>query len=293
MSVMLGHPELVIYHANCDDGFCAAWLHHRHGAYPGEYVAANYDDDPPDVKGRDVLIFDFSYPRDVLVRMHEEAESLLVFDHHKTAKEDLEGLGFCTFDMSKSGARLALEFLDPLDATSGHNWLVDYVEDRDMWWKKLPKNREVRAGLQSFPYDLEVWDGIYERGMEALAEVGRPVVIYQDRLIAKALSEKNFGWCWVGEHLVPCVNNTIADLTSDIVGQLAEHTGAPFAVGYFVLPDGGRGAKVVYNLRSRSNVDVGKVAARFGGGGHPKAAGFKLDILPDFETPPEGNRYER
>jgi len=179
--------ETVIYHANCDDGFCAAWLHNRHDRrereWETQYVAANYSDDPPDIGGHDVVIYDFSYPRDMLLTLHEMANSLLVFDHHKTARDALEGLDFCTFDMDKSGARLAKEHLDP---DGGDNWLVDYVEDRDMWWKKLPGNRRITAGLRSYPREFEAWDAVYERGPDKLADEGEHILRYQQRLIEAA-----------------------------------------------------------------------------------------------------------
>ena len=44
---------LVIYHANCWDGFCAAWVCRR-GLVRIEAKAAYYGEKPPDVTGRDV-----------------------------------------------------------------------------------------------------------------------------------------------------------------------------------------------------------------------------------------------
>ena len=103
-------PVVVIYHSGCYDGFCAAWIFWRQ--FPkAEFVPANYGDDPPDVRGKSVFVVDFSYPRETLLRMNEESSSLVVLDHHRTAQKDLEGLDFCTFDMTKSGGRLAWEFI--------------------------------------------------------------------------------------------------------------------------------------------------------------------------------------
>jgi len=102
---MASDKLLVLFHASCADGFCAAWICHK--IYPdAEYVAVQYGQEPPDVKDREVLILDFSYPRKQLLAMRSAAKNLEVLDHHKTAAADLEGLDFCMFDMSKSGARL-------------------------------------------------------------------------------------------------------------------------------------------------------------------------------------------
>ena len=100
-----------------------------------------------------------------------------------------------------------------------------------------------------------------------------------DRIINMATAEKNFGWVRIAGHVVPAVNNTAVSVTSDIVGKLAEeHPDAPFAAGFFVTP----GGRVVYNLRSRGDFDVGALAKELGGGGHPPAAGFKAGGLLDL-----------
>ena len=113
---------LVIYHAGCSDGFCAAWLFHK--AFPeADFHAAHYGTPPPDVAGKDVYIVDFSYKRDVMLRIIDQARRVCVLDHHKTAEEDLALLPSCSleewvslkgkvriqFDRSKSGGRLAWE----------------------------------------------------------------------------------------------------------------------------------------------------------------------------------------
>ena len=260
-------PEFVIYHMNCDDGFCAAWLHRRHSPRLGEYVPAQYGDPPPDVRDRDVLIFDFSYRRVDLERMHREANLLRVFDHHKTAEKELEGLDYCQVDMDKCGARMALEYL--CGESADDNWLVDYIGNRDVWGSQLPNNELVRAGLSSYRRDFKVWDRIFERGPAALGRQGRHILRYQKRLVKAAV--ENHSWMSIGGHIVPVVSNTIASLNSDIVGTLAEIEGVPFAAGFFVLPTG----QVVYNLRSRGEFDVSKVAKKHGGGGHRNAACFK------------------
>ena len=44
---MVKHP-VVVYHANCCDGFCAAWLFHK--VFPeAEFHAAQYGTEPPEV----------------------------------------------------------------------------------------------------------------------------------------------------------------------------------------------------------------------------------------------------
>ena len=78
----------------------------------------DYGDPVPDVTGRDVLILDFSFKRDVMLDLACKAASILCLDHHRTAEAELAGLLFCKFDMNKSGGRLTYEYLQSIDAAT-------------------------------------------------------------------------------------------------------------------------------------------------------------------------------
>ena len=268
--------DVVIYHNRCNDGFCAAWLHWRHRDKRAEFVAADYGDEPPSkelIAGADVFIYDFSYPRDALVRMHRIARTLNVFDHHRTAAAELEGLSFCIFDPDSSGARLAADFLQ-----CGHNWLVDYTEDRDLWRFDLPESRAVDAGLRMHGRAFDVWELLYARGVRALAAEGRPILHFKEQCIKDLIA--GAGWVSILKHRVPIVNIGVQQLMSEAIGALAKrYNDAPFAAGYRVGP-----RFVTISLRSRSGFDVSKVARPFGGGGHRAAAGFRVSRTRFFET---------
>lgn len=75
---------LVIYHAGCRDGFCAAWIAHRY-LPDAEFHPGYYGHAPPDVTGRDVYILEFSYDRPDMVGLAARAKTFTVLDHHKTA----------------------------------------------------------------------------------------------------------------------------------------------------------------------------------------------------------------
>lgn len=256
----------VIYHADCVDGFTAAWVCHME--WPdAEFVAARYGDAPPRVAGRDVVIVDFSYPREILIEMQEAASSLRVLDHHKTAAEALAGLDFAVFDMTRSGAGLAW---DTFCAPAARPALVNYVEDRDLWRWALPESKAVSAYIalrdrtfrcwSALATELESIDTVIERGHVALQVVDQ----YVD---SRAMRHRV---AMIGGYWVPCINTTFA--VSELVGELSE--GFPFAAGWFERTDG----KLVYSLRSRGDgIDVSEIAKQYGGGGHRNAAGFTVD----------------
>lgn len=290
---MIDRP-LVIYHANCADGFTAAWAVRRHfmqrcGVEP-ELLAAKYGDVPPDVSGRDVVIVDFSYPRDVLIEMSRRVRSIVVLDHHRTAAADLAGLDFAVFDMERSGAGLAWDWFfaegPSVTAPEPRPWLIDYVEDRDLWRWKLPHSREINAALATYDFTVEQWDLLGESAHEdprqhswppdALVDMGDGILRYQAREVAKHVERARPASLWVSAdlaHIVPVVNATT--LISEIGNELARTY--PFAVMWFQREDG----RFVYSLRSSAenpeHADVSEIARALGGGGHKHAAGFTSD----------------
>lgn len=286
---------IVLYHASCTDGFTAAWCAWLKYGDDAEYIPVQYGDDPPDVTGKDVLILDFSYRREVLLEMAGWAKSVRVLDHHRTAQRELDGMDgmivsrwengerveekqnlSVTFDMERSGAGLAWDEL----YGGGRAPLVDYVEDRDLWRWKLSASREISAWIGSFEYDFATWNELHRElhhpgNFPGIVQSGAAILRSADRHVASMV--ENAGRAIVGGFIVPFINTT--SLTSEIVGRLAED--ASFACGWFQRKDG----KLVYSLRSRGNFDVSAIAKEYGGGGHAAAAGFTLDHLIPVETP--------
>lgn len=83
-------PDICIYHANCADGFGAAWA--VWDTWPDiTFAPAGYGDVPPDITAKDVLIVDFSYPAQTLLDMAVKANSIVVLDHHRSAEKELAG----------------------------------------------------------------------------------------------------------------------------------------------------------------------------------------------------------
>lgn len=292
---------LVIYHANCWDGFCAAWLA-RKAFGEIDAHAAQYGTEPPDVAGRVVYVLDFSYPRDVMDRIMTTARRTVVLDHHKTAMAALDGLhqpesGIDVwFDMNKSGGRLAWEwfwlyrfadmsvmerpFTIPvrLDLPP---WLVRYTEDRDLWRHALDGTEEINAALRSYPLDFDLWDQMEQKDpkstffYEGAAIRRRERQIVSDHVRNARLESFSLlvgGPSAADAMLVPVVNATT--LFSEIAGELAQ--GHPFAACYFDRQDGKR----QWSLRSAPDgVDVSEIAKAHGGGGHKHAAGFEQPLV--------------
>lgn len=266
----------------------------------------NYGQMFPDVdyRGKNLLITDFSYKPDALseLMMSFGARSIVMLDHHKTAEADLadfkvemcgvakfvasdmEGMFrdmaeidrpaiAARFDLQRSGASLTWEFCFPDEPMP---WIIQHVEDRDLWRMALPDTRKVSLLLRSYPYDFEVWTKLMAADAHsksnALADA-TSIERFYDQKIAEMLPTatlKDIGK-WKG---VPTAHAPYA-FASDLAHELLKaHPSAPFAA---VVVDayGGR----TYSLRSEdSRQDVSEVAKQFGGGGHRNAAGFRMPL---------------
>lgn len=268
---------LIIYHANCLDGFGAAYAafayfsaHH----IEAEYLAASHGDEPPECGGREIYIVDFSYKRDVLQRICSVAEKVTILDHHITAQEQLVGLDRehanlkVVFDMDKSGAVLSWEHFHQAPVSC----LLMHVQDRDLWRFELDGTDEINTALMSHPFNFDFWHELAgsEERLAALRNEGETLNRYRRQLIEQYKSRAVIGR--VAGYQVPVVNAPHI-IISELLGELAMDY--PFAAGYQ-----DKGTKRSWSLRSRRDggEDVAKVAERFGGGGHRNAAGFSTHL---------------
>jgi len=261
---------LCIYHKNCTDGFGAALAVKVYCDRLGvecDYIPAQYGDQTPDVTGKTVFIVDFSYDRETLIALKEQADALTVIDHHKSAMQDLDGLDYCVFDMSRSGAVLTWATLNPDTPVP---LLLNYIQDRDLWLWEMENSKQVSAALLTLEKKLELWALYLDDGkVEELVLKGSAIVDYQNLQLARTPKGEKIPMATIGGHHVPCVNAT--HLVSEMGEQLAQ--GFPFAALYFDRFD-----KRVYSLRSaKDGIDVSAVAEQYGGGGHFHAAAFAVD----------------
>ena len=261
---------LVIYHRSCLDGFGAAYAAWR--KYPNaEFIPIQYGETPPDVTGRDVFILDFSFKRDVLQAMYQQAKSLQVIDHHKTAQEDLEGLDYALFDMSKSGAMLAWEYFHP-----GKHIpiLIHHIQDRDLWQFKFATTKAVTSALYSMvDWDFYAWHEYmtHPEKVRDLTDIGTMLLKQFDAEL-KTLEKRKHPIA-LGGYPGMAVN-TNAKYSSELGNLLAQSAkyGATYAY------DGSKG-EWQFSLRSIGDFDVSEIAKIYGGGGHRNAAGFAVKEL--------------
>ena len=270
---------IVLYHASCYDGFCAAWVMHM--VFPdAEFVPCHHGSAPPDVASKKVYILDFSFPVDVMLSMQASTKiPMTVIDHHAKAMHELIAAVEensspieVVFDVEHSAGRLTFDYFQTAIGLIHIPWIVEYTEDRDLFKHVLRDTHIVNAALRSYPFSFEVWDAL-SHSFPLMIQEGTAILRYKNGLVES--HARHACMMYLDGHTVPVACISTAGLISDVLAILA--VGHPFSASYFV--DHSRNM-VVFSLRSAADgVDVSEVAARFGGGGHKHAASFRMSFV--------------
>lgn len=265
---------LCIYHANCIDGFTAAWVVKQALSGNVEFFPANYGDAPPEVKGRKLYIVDFSYPLLVMQKLWEDSEQLILLDHHKTAIEEIKNIGHlpdaydeAVLDKNRSGAGIAWDYFFP---NMSRPAFLNAVEDRDLWLFKLPHSKEICAYIFTLEQTMAEWNLLANKHIAEIIATGTTLVTKQIKDV-RQLVESGAREYYLAGHKTLTLN-TVAMLTSDAGNYMMRNFDIPFAVCYW---DGDKERH--FSLRSLDEKqDVSVIAKLYGGGGHRNAAGFKV-----------------
>lgn len=269
-----GSVDLVIYHANCTDGFGAAYAAWKLLGDRADYHAAKHGEMPPDVKGRNVVVLDFSYDNATTKKLMKSAKNFLIIDHHKSAMVELHDVTCTRFDMNHSGAMLAWKFFHPGKEAPR---MIKFIEDRDLWKWEIPYSKEFSAAFDMVPYDFEEFDKyLDDSAVDNAQERGAYILAYSKTVISKiakqAVPRK------LGGKDILVVNSP--HWMSEIGAALSPK--CDFAVIWFYDHET---RQVKVSLRAHhEDSDVSEIAKKYGGGGHRKAAGFALPANISIET---------
>ena len=262
----------VIYHANCNDGFGACYSAWKLLGNRCEYIACTHGDTPPDVKGKRVAILDYSFNNATTKAMIEDAEALIVIDHHKSAVVELHDISNTIFDMKKSGAMLAWEFFHPGKEPPK---FIQYIQDRDLWKWELPYSKEFSAAFDMVPWEFDEYEKFEDDSVFDDAVKRGSYILAYSKTVIKKVCDKASKRTFEGKDVM-VVNSS--HWMSEIGSNLAKD--CDFAMIWYYDHD-----EKNYRCSLRSfhdTIDVSEIAKKFGGGGHRKAAGF---VLPAAKHP--------
>jgi uncharacterized protein len=275
------YPDTALYqvvtHHPCADGMGARWAAWRAFGNTADYLDGDYGKPMPRIPdGKHVFMIDVSYPKDELIALKERSLSLVVLDHHVSAKKNLEGLDFARFDMDMSGAMMAFyHFFRGQEPPM----LIQYIQDRDLWRWHLPYSEEINAAIMSYPLDVGTYDYLHNRlssvtGRVAMQSEGEAILRMQRKLVEQIASQARIENPVIGGKRYDGVPRVTTPVLQSEVGHelLKRHPDAPFAMTQHLLPSG----KTKISLRSEDHREDVSVIARSineKGGGHRNAAG--------------------
>lgn len=290
-------PDVCVYHFPCDDGFASAFAVWKKYGDEVEYIPFNYGYKPEalkglfeDLKGKNVLVADFSFKYHECKEAAKATRSIVFLDHHDSAERELEHITelktphqdyveielrgttdnmLAHFDMVRSGAMLTWTFIH---GGADIPPMFDYIQDRDLFAGQFAETPAVRAYIQSLPHQFQFWDKhLFHRNIEEVFAEGWAIKRFYDRRVedvAETAHLQNFA----GYSNIPVVYAPYF-MVSDVCKLLLErYPEASFAVS--VIRSYG---EITYSLRSRKGgFPVNKLCERFGGGGHQPSAGFRV-----------------
>lgn len=277
---------LILYHANCSDGFGSAYLCWRHFGDAATYMAMEYS--PPEhlmervlrkARGANVYLVDYSFKKAGLLRLLEVADHVTVLDHHLHEGDDSiadvvhERLTM-VLDTSECGASLCWNHF----FGGRMPRLIKYIRDRDLWLHLLPHTKEVNAGIAIMPRSFEVWDRL---DVVDLIEKGRIILEVRNREIeqhtrrAHRMDVTFEGTHWEGAAV--CAPHHVA---SDLAVNVYKDRKVGFAAVYSINPNTSGTFDVMYSFRVAPDCDLDAAALcrTLGGGGHRRAAGCRQTV---------------
>jgi oligoribonuclease NrnB/cAMP/cGMP phosphodiesterase (DHH superfamily) len=260
---------VVLYHANCPDGFGAAWAAWKKFKDAADYIPVRPRTLPTEaLKGKDIYCVDVSYPEKDMKKLIKDNACVTVIDHHASAEDDVKHAIHYSFDLNHSGCTLAWRFFHPGAKLPK---MLAHVEDMDLWKFKVPHTEEAIAYIGTLASDFAVWDKAMRQfedkeGYKEITAAGKLLLTYERALIGQALEQAvpvTFG-----RHKTYAVNSP---LFNSKIGHALYTLCPPIGI---IWHEDEKGIKV--SLRSDGSVDVSFLAAQYGGGGHKASAGFFL-----------------
>lgn len=318
--------RICFYHRDLD-GYCAGAIVANHFNWELELVSINYNDPFPwhRIDGEtEVWMVDFGLqPFADMVRLNKTAKRLVWIDHHRSALKEYEecyaaGVSGEIDGLRKeglAGCELTWDFLDPMgdpeDAAhpvDGRPLAVHLLGRYDVWdWENVEGALEFQMGMRTLermsPEQVfkpgggkqrDIWDlllintnegrGVLSNQLvQDLIDDGRTVLKYQRKQYATEARGSCFATVLDGVPMIAANRGfTNSQFFDSVVGDYPK----ALACLTFQYRKGCWNVSI-YQIEGRETPDLGAIAKRHGGGGHPGAAGFQVyegQEMP-FEVP--------
>lgn len=268
---------IVLYHANCPDGFGGAYSAWKKFGNAAEYLPLKHGKKPPEgLAGAHLFFIDFCYPKEIMDRLVSESASLSVLDHHLGIKDVVESMPEFVFDENRSGSTIAWSYFHPKTPVPT---MLHYVEDGDLFRFTLPDSHAILSYIYTEPFAFDHWDTLVEKienetSRAGLITQGRIYNTYHQHIVEK-IAESAEMVTFEGH---TCYLVSSARFFTSDVGHLLATKQPPLALLLSARAD-----CIRVSMRGNGEVDVAVIARKYGGNGHPAAAAFSIpyhDTMP-------------
>lgn len=261
---------IILYHANCPDGFggaYAAWKKFGEGA---EYRPLSYGKPiPEDLEGAHLYFIDCCLTKEAMEAIKATAASVTVLDHHVGVQEVVESMPEFVYDLNRSGATIAWGYFHPDTPVPT---LLSIIEDDDLFRFRLPDTKAMLAYIAVKPFSFEFWDELavtldHPEEKEALLTKVRTYREYFDLLIEQSAERAKLVQ-FEEYQILAGQTHPMKPMVSALGHALATKQ-PPFGFVLQVREDG-----IAVSVRGDGSVDLAELTQRYGGNGHHDSAAF-------------------
>jgi oligoribonuclease NrnB/cAMP/cGMP phosphodiesterase (DHH superfamily) len=125
----------------------------------------------------------------------------------------------------------------------------------------------------TLPFTETAWRSLANMTQSKAVELGSGALAHVKHYVREIINHRALG-TYIGEdgntYSISVVNAPYLNISE--VGHVLCTEHAQIGMGWFERRDG----LIQFSLRSNGDIDVSKIATRFGGGGHKNAAGFQM-----------------
>ena len=261
---------VVIYHMPCQDGFSSAWVLWTKFKDRASYIPYIHGNSPvADFTGKTIYFCDVVYPMPILKKLMKK-NRVIVLDHHISRKAETESAHEHRYGTDHSGVGLAWEYFYPKKPIPH---LLKLIEEEDLWKFKTKNGKQITAPLKLVPFEFEAW-GKFVRAVQnpktrrKIMDQGKVILQYREALIRIAVDNANL----VEFEGIKAYAVSSVLFNSEICNALIKRL-PPIGITWTA-----RAGRLGVSLRSDGTVDVSKLAAKYGGGGHRQASAFNLPL---------------
>lgn len=296
----LNDIDTVVYHRNCIDGFCSAWIVWKFLKGDATYQGVMPDKmpDPSTYKKKYVIFLDTSISVEYLDKVKAVATNVLLIDHHQTFADEIKNHPQVVFDLDHSASYITWRLFN---SDQKIPQFIRYIEDNDLGIKALGKTEAFISALGTkLPFHhidfFKDWNKLLNPAfVQKLVDDGVKYQEYKNYLLRRNMHitvPKKFG-----PYKVAIGNFGTVSLASDLGNKISELNSQYDFVILWSYHYNTQEYSIILRTK-KNNIDLSEIAKIYGGGGHPRASRFAWkgeinDLWNDLNLKLKGSRKSR